>query len=74
MIDMVIKGRGVSMVLSPVQALKIKQSIASGSYSVRDLATEYCVSEATIYDIRAGRTWRHLDINAPSGLGLASDR
>lgn len=40
--------------------VEIKRLLASGEYSFRSLATMFGLSPASIADIKAGRTWRHI--------------
>ena len=44
--------------LSPAQAIEIKRSSGTG----REVAARYGVSDNTVYDIRGGRSWRHLEV------------
>lgn len=67
--DMVAKNRMVSLrgeahgmsKLTEVQALEVKQRLASGE-SASKLGREYCVKRPAIWKIKAGINWAHLTL------------
>lgn len=64
--DMVERGRSAkgskkkNARLTEENVREIKKRLASGEF-YRDLAKEYGVNPATIFGIKKGRTWRHID-------------
>jgi hypothetical protein len=63
MIDRIYAGTQNTQVLSIDQVLEIKKELKNYKHGIlTKLAKKYNVKLTTIYDIRKGRTWSHLDV------------
>jgi hypothetical protein len=65
------KGRRGVAVLNEGQVLEIKQQIASGTKSVAKIARDFGVHVTTINCIKAGKTWKHVQLQQPAAVVVA---
>lgn len=52
---------GMSL-LTEGDVVQIKHTLKNGYFNLQDIADEYNISLTAIYDIKAGRTWKHVVI------------
>ena len=64
--DSVKKGRSLLGEKNPAHRLttlevqQIRRLYSDGTYSYRQIAAMFAVSSSTIYDIKVGKTWKHI--------------
>ena len=58
-------------ILTNEEAAQVKKLAQEGTYTLKQIAGMFGVSESTIFDIRSGRSWKHLRRNETNAASAA---